>query len=81
MDVKSIEPIGEAGKAKMYYQYTAIVDCTRLRILRAYPRNDNDHGLAIHLIDYVLFKRDCPDFPGPTQMSMGKRLWDCRTDR
>jgi transposase len=39
IDVKFIEPITTgSGRRKRYYQYTAIDDCTRLRVLRAYPR-------------------------------------------
>ena len=54
MDVKFIEPLGQTGKKKRYYQYTAIDDCTRLRVLRAYPRNDQK--IAIQFIDHVLSK-------------------------
>ena len=35
-----------------YYQFTAIDDCTRLRVLRAYPRCDQK--TAIQFLDYVL---------------------------
>jgi transposase-like protein len=38
VDVKFIEPLGQTGRRKKYYQFTAIDDCTRLRVLRAYPR-------------------------------------------
>lgn len=54
VDVKFIEPIGQVGRKKRYYQYTAIDDCTRLRVLRAYPRNDQK--VAIQFIDHVLSK-------------------------
>ncbi|MFF5979481.1 IS481 family transposase [Streptomyces olindensis] len=54
VDVKFIEPLGQSGRKKRYYQYTAIDDCTRLRVLRAYPRNDQQS--AIQFIDYVLAK-------------------------
>ena len=38
VDVKFIEPLaGPAEIAKKYYQFTAIDDCTRLRVLRIYP--------------------------------------------
>lgn len=38
IDVKFIEAITTpAGRRKRHYQYTAIDDCTRLRVLRAYP--------------------------------------------
>jgi hypothetical protein len=41
VDVKSIKPLGQKGlRPKKYYQFTAIDDCTRLRVLRAYPRCD-----------------------------------------
>jgi transposase len=40
VDVKFIEPLGQTGRRKKYYQFTAIDDCTRLRVLRAYPRCD-----------------------------------------
>jgi transposase InsO family protein len=40
------------GRWKRYYQYTAIDDCTRLRVLRAYPRSDQK--TAIQFLDYVL---------------------------
>jgi hypothetical protein len=54
VDVKFIEPLGQPGRKKKYYQFTAIDDCTRLRILRAYPRCDQK--TAIQYIDYVLAK-------------------------
>jgi hypothetical protein len=53
IDVKFIEPItAESGRRKRYYQYTAIDDCTRLRVPRAYPRSDQK--TAIQFLDYVL---------------------------
>ena len=52
VDVKFIEPI--AGSRKKHYQYTAIDDCTRIRVLRIYPRNNQK--TAIQFIDYVLEK-------------------------
>jgi len=53
IDVKFIEPIATGlGRLKRYYQQTAIDDCTRLRVLRAYPRSDQK--TAIHFLDYVL---------------------------
>jgi transposase InsO family protein len=53
IDVKFIEPITKGpNKRKRYYQYTAIDDCTRLRVLRIYPRNDQK--TAIQFVDYVL---------------------------
>ncbi len=52
VDVKFIEPIG--GARKKHYQFTAIDDCTRIRVLRIYPRNNEK--TAIQFIDYVLEK-------------------------
>lgn len=55
IDVKFIGPIkNSAGKAKKYYQYTAIDDCTRLRVLRIYPRTNQK--TAIQFLDYVCEK-------------------------
>jgi transposase InsO family protein len=52
VDVKFIEPVG--GSRKKHYQFTAIDDCTRIRVLRIYPRNTQK--TAIQFIDYVLEK-------------------------
>jgi transposase InsO family protein len=53
IDVKFIEPITVGpARRKRYYQYTAIDDCTRLRVLRIYPRSDQK--TAIQFLDYVL---------------------------
>lgn len=52
-DVKFLEPLPGAGKRR-YYQYTAIDDCTRLRVLRVYPKHDQK--TAIQFLDYVLEK-------------------------
>jgi len=52
VDVKFIEPL--PGSRKKHYQYTAIDDCTRLRVLRIYPRNNQ--STAIQFLDYVLEK-------------------------
>lgn len=52
--MKFIEPLGQVGRKKRYYQYTAIDDCTRLRVLRAYPNHDQQ--TAIRFIDHVLSK-------------------------
>lgn len=52
VDVKFIEPIG--GAAKKHYQFTAIDDCTRIRVLRVYPRNNQK--TAIQFMDYALEK-------------------------
>jgi transposase InsO family protein/transposase-like protein len=52
LDVKFIEPL--PGSRKKHYQFTAIDDCTRIRVLRIYPRNNQK--TAIQFIDYVLEK-------------------------
>ena len=52
VDVKFIEPL--PGSRKKHYQFTAIDDCTRIRVLRIYPRNNQK--TAIQFIDYVLEK-------------------------
>ncbi|HEX3198121.1 MAG TPA: hypothetical protein VHR39_11275, partial [Propionibacteriaceae bacterium] len=54
VDVKFIEPLGQTGRRKKYYQFTATDDCTRLRVLRAYPRCDQK--TAISFIDDVMAK-------------------------
>jgi len=52
IDVKFIEPL--PGTRKKHYQFTAIDDCTRLRVLRIYPKNNQK--TAIQFLDYVLEK-------------------------
>ena len=52
LDVKFIEPI--KGVRKKHYQFTAIVDCTRLRVLKIYDRLNQK--TAIQFVDYVLEK-------------------------
>ena len=55
VDMKFIEPLGQKGlRRKRYYQFTAIDDCTRLRVLRAYPRCDQKTAIAF--IDDVMAK-------------------------
>jgi hypothetical protein len=50
LDVKLIEPL--AGSRRKHYQFTAIDDCTRLRVLRIYPQLNQKS--AIQFLDYVL---------------------------
>jgi transposase len=50
LDVKFIAPI--PGSRRKHYQFTAIDDCTRLRVLRIYPRLNQQ--TAIQFLDYVL---------------------------
>lgn len=52
IDVKFVAPIG--ARRKKYYQFTAIDDCTRLRVLRVYDRLNQK--TAIQFADYVLEK-------------------------
>jgi transposase len=54
VDVKFIEPLGQTGHRRKYYQFTASDDCTRLRVLRAYSRCDQK--TAIQFIDHTLSK-------------------------
>ena len=51
VDVKFLERI-PATTRRRYYQFTAIDDCTRLRVLRIYE--SNNQKTAIQFIDYVL---------------------------
>lgn len=53
IDVKFVEPLAGA-RAKRYFQYTAIDDCTRIRVLRIYPKHDMK--TAIQFLDYVIAK-------------------------
>jgi transposase InsO family protein len=53
IDVKFIAPLSSASKKK-YYQFTAIDDCTRLRVLRIYDRLNQK--TAIQFADFLLDK-------------------------
>jgi len=50
VDVKFLEKIGE--RDKKYYQFTAVHDCTRLRVLKVYERNSQQN--AMRFIDEAL---------------------------
>jgi transposase InsO family protein len=50
VDVKFLS--GIPGLKKRYYQFTAIDDCTRLRVLKAFERNNQK--TAIQFVDYAL---------------------------
>ncbi len=52
VDVKFLAPI--ASRPRRYYQYTAIDDCTRVRVLKIYERNTQRSAIAF--IDEVLAK-------------------------
>src|SRR5271166_479573 len=63
IDVKFVEPLKTAarpavGRRTKYDQFTAIDDCTRLRVLRIYPRCDQK--TAIQFVDYVLERLPFP---------------------
>jgi transposase InsO family protein len=53
VDVKFIAPLSSSSKKK-YYQFTAIDDCTRIRVLRIYDQLNQK--TAIQFADYVLDK-------------------------
>jgi transposase InsO family protein len=50
LDVKFVTPLPGAPRKK-YYQFTAIDDCTRLRVLKIYDRLNQK--TAIQFVDYV----------------------------
>jgi transposase InsO family protein len=50
LDVKFIAPL--PGSRRKHYQFTAIDDCTRLRVLRLYDRCNQQ--TAIQFLDYLL---------------------------
>jgi transposase InsO family protein len=52
VDVKFVSPL--KGSRKKHYQFTAIDDCTRIRVLRIYDRLNQK--AAIQFVDYVLEK-------------------------
>jgi transposase InsO family protein len=52
IDVKFVAPL--KGTRKKHYQFTAIDDCTRIRVLRIYDRLSQK--TAIRFVDYVLEK-------------------------
>jgi transposase len=52
IDVKFVQPIPGVTPRRKHYQFTAIDDCTRLRVLRIYP--SCNQKTAIQFLDYVL---------------------------
>jgi transposase len=54
LDVKFIQPLAGSrpGTRRRCYQFTAIDDCTRLRVLRIYPKLNQQ--MAIQFLDYLL---------------------------
>jgi transposase InsO family protein len=51
IDVKFVDALQGSGRGKKFYQFTAIDDCTRLRVLRLYPHCDM--RTAIRFYDYT----------------------------
>lgn len=51
IDVKFVDALQGSGRRKKFYQFTAIDDCTRLRVLRLYPHCDM--RTAIQFYDYT----------------------------
>jgi transposase InsO family protein len=56
IDVKFVSPL--PGSKRKHYQFTAIDDCTRLRVLRIYPALNQ--RTAVQFVDYVLEKLPFP---------------------
>jgi transposase InsO family protein len=55
IDVKFIAPL--AGSRRKHYQFTAIDDCTRLRVLRIYPKLNQKKAKFQSLFHYHLLDR------------------------
>jgi hypothetical protein len=51
--VKFIQPLPAPPKARKYYQFTAIDDCTRLRVLRIYPKLNQQTAIQFFTIRRV----------------------------
>lgn len=51
IDVKFLSFKDPAGKLKKLYQYTAIDDATRARVLKIYPKHNQQ--MAIEFVDHV----------------------------
>jgi transposase InsO family protein len=58
IDVKFIAPLKGVTPRTKYYQFTAIDDCTRLRVLRIYPALNQK--TSIQFVDYVLQRLPFP---------------------
>jgi transposase InsO family protein len=48
IDVKFVDAIPGSGRGKKFYQFTAIDDCTRLRVLRLYPHCDQKTAIQFY---------------------------------
>lgn len=64
-DVQAGNPMGEPTKLagrrrRRFYQFTAIDDCTRLRVLKIYPKADQKTAVAFldHVLERLPFKVD-----------------------
>ena len=75
--MKFIEPVG--GSRKKHYQFTAIDDCTRIRVLRIYDRNNQK--TAIQFLDYLLEKLPFGVEVIQTDIQAGGRVWGPRVVR
>lgn len=53
IDVKFLGPIAGLSRSR-FYQYTAIDDCTRIRVMKIYERHNQNN--SIQFVDYVLSK-------------------------
>jgi hypothetical protein len=51
----------ERANSECSCQYTGIVDCNRLRVLRAYPRNDQPTAIVDHVVKAAVRGRSGPD--------------------
>ena len=65
--MKLIEPLGQTDKKKRYYQYTAIDDFTRLRVLKGFPTHDQKTAIMFiqHGLSKLPFKVGVPDRQRP----------------
>lgn len=86
IDVKFVAPLKGSRKSR-YYQFTAIDDCTRLRVLRLYDRLNQK--TAIEFIDYALerfpFRVDViqtdngSESKPPSTGTCSTKVWDTNT--
>src|SRR5215207_6683036 len=77
VDVKFVAPL--KGTRKKHYQFTAIDDCTRVRVLRIYDRLNQT--TAIRFVDYVLEKLPFGGEVIQTDIQAGWRPSDAWIDR
>jgi hypothetical protein len=75
IDVTFVEPITtDTGRKRRFYQYTAIDDCTRLRI---YPRSDQKTATGVPELRAVpiFFMRASPSLDCTSHASRRSYLW------